>query len=152
MKLFRPILIAMLGASLTCAVRLAAQQTSPNSSSSSSMQQDSQPASMANSANNGASRITGCIRSEHGHYLLESKHHKMVALTGPEDFAPHVGHSVTLYGNFLPGTATSASARTSTSGSASNANFQVNKIEMVSDTCVLDQKDAKDKSTAPDQK
>lgn len=161
MKLRRLILIAILGASLACAAplfaqqmmtqQMMAQQTSPNSSSSPSMQQDSQPGSMANSANKGATKIKGCIRSEHGNYLLESKRHKVVALTGSEDFAPHVGHTVTLYGNFLPGTAMGGAAGAN-GKSAPSANFQVSKMEMVSETCALDQKDSKNKTTAQDQK
>ena len=148
------------------------QQKSPNptyppADSSPSMQQDSQPGSMANSENKGQKKIKGCIRSENGKYVLESKHHKTISLTGSEDFAPHVGHTVTVHGNFLNGSksagAMSQNTGTGTSstgapsaGAASGegSDFQVTKMDMVSDSCTLEnQKGTKgDMGSSPDQK
>ena len=110
-------LLLMLGTCLAfTAMSMAqtSQQTSPNptypsGTSSPTMQQDSQQGSMANSENKGEKKIKGCIRSENGKYVLESKHHKMIALTGSEDFAPHVGHTVTVHGNFLNGSNSASS-------------------------------------------
>ena len=177
-------LLLMLGTCLAfTAMSMAqtSQQTSPNptypsGTSSPTMQQDSQQGSMANSENKGEKKIKGCIRSENGKYVLESKHHKMIALTGSEDFAPHVGHTVTVHGNFLngsnsassgsmsgnTGTATGTSptgtAPTSSAGASSaggeGSEFQVTKMDMVSESCTMEgQKGMKgDKGPASDQK
>jgi hypothetical protein len=143
------------------------QQTSPrptypSGNSSPSMQQDSQQGSMANSANKGEKKVKGCIRSENGKYVLESKNHKMIALTGSEDFAPHVGHTVTVHGNFLGGSSSPMSenaptaAGTSSAGSSSGgegSEFQVSKMDMVSESCTLEkQKGTKGDMGSSDQK
>lgn len=103
--------------------------------SSSSMQQDSQPGSLASLANNGDKMISGCLRSKNGKYMLEAKHHKTIWLTGSEDFAPHVGHTVTIHGNFMSSTEASSSAQ--------GSDFQAKQIEMVADRCTQTQKTAK---------
>jgi hypothetical protein len=150
-------LLLMLAVCLTFTAASMAQNTQQTSPNSPSMQQDSQPGSMANSENKGDKKIRGCIRSENGNYMLESKHHKMITLTGSEDFAPHVGHTVTLYGTFLPGPAAGAGAENAgTTAGASSAgqgsNFQVSKMYMVSESCILEnQKGMKsNKGSAPD--
>ena len=123
---------------------------------------------MANSANKGEKKIKGCIRSENGKYVLESKHHKMISLTGSEDFAPHVGHTVTVHGNFMNGsksagamsenTGTGTSSTGAPSAGASSggegSDFQVNKIDMVSDSCTLESRKGMkgDMGSSPDQK
>jgi hypothetical protein len=84
-----------------------------------------------------------CIRSESGKYLLESKRHKKIWLSGPVEFAPHTGHAVILHGSFLNESASTntspANQRTAAEPSATRQenNFQVAKIEMVSDSCTL---------------
>jgi hypothetical protein len=117
-------------------------QTSPEKPSR-PMQQDSQPASLASSMNKGKTRLTGCVRSKDGKYFLEAGPHKTIWLSGPTDFAPHVGHTVTIYGMFLP-SATASSTTPPNAGTASGASparqetdFQVNEMEMGSDTCKL---------------
>ena len=177
-------LLLMLGTCLAfTAMSMAqtSQQTSPNptypsGTSSPTMQQDSQQGSMANSENKGEKKIKGCIRSENGKYVLESKHHKMIALTGSEDFAPHVGHTVTVHGSFLngsnsassgamsgntgtaAGTSSTGTAPTSSAGASSaggeGSEFQVTKMDMVSESCTMEgQKGMKgDKGPASDQK
>jgi hypothetical protein len=106
-------LIALVAASLA--------QSSPRSSPDKpphSMQQDSQPASLASSLNEGW-------------------------LSGPVEFAPHTGHTVILHGSFLNESASTnrspGNQRTAAEPSATRQenNFQVAKIEMVSDTCTL---------------
>jgi len=109
------------------AVSLMAQTTPENPSRS--MQQDSQPASLASSVNQGEKKISGCLRQEKEKFALENGHHKKIWLSGPEDFASHAGHTVTLYGNFSP---TSAPSNSSTH---SSTDFQVTRMEMVSPTC-----------------
>ena len=92
-----------------------------------SMQQDSQPGSMASSANKGDKIISGCLRSKNGKYMLEGKHHKTIWLTGSEDFAPHVGHTVTIHGSFMSSTEASSSGQ--------GSDFQAKQIDMVADRC-----------------
>jgi hypothetical protein len=115
-------------------------QSSPDSPPH-SMQQDSQPPSLASLLNKGERKIAGCIRSENGKYVLESKPHKKVWLSGPEDFSPHAGHTVTLYGTYLNGSVPANGGRadqkksSEPSANRQESNFQVAKVEMVSDTC-----------------
>jgi hypothetical protein len=120
--------------------------TNPSQPSPPSVQQDSQPSSMASSANKGDKTIKGCIRFNDGKYTLESKHHKMIWLTGSEDFAPHLGHAVTVHGSFLPSTGTSSAGQSS--------DFQVKQIDMVADRCPSETRKATkvERGTAPDQK
>jgi hypothetical protein len=106
--------------------------------------------------------------------MLETKYDKMVSLTGSEDFGPHVGHTVTLHGRFvegqkstgpmsehpdhgdMSGTSGSKSPTGTSSGGdqsdASSSSFQVTKMEMVSDSCTLDEKNGmnSEKDSAPD--
>jgi hypothetical protein len=132
MKKILPMLVAclMFGAASRAQ---GAQQAPPGSGENQipSMQQDSQRGSMASSANKGDRTISGCIRSNSGKYTLESKHLKTIWLTGSEDFAPYVGHTVTLHGNFFPSTGTS---------SRQGSDFQVKQIDMVADRCTQSHK------------
>jgi hypothetical protein len=172
------------------------QQTSPNNTPKpADSSPHSQQSSTGNAENKGEKKLKGCIRSENGKYVLETKHDKMVSLTGLQDFAPHVGHTVTLHGKFVnnsssvgamsenPGTGTGDSTTTgaaspstgsnsgamskspgtgtgdsTTTGAASpstgssstgmsatgnspsgeGSNFQVTKMDMVSDRCTLE--------------
>jgi hypothetical protein len=100
-----------------------------------SMQQDSQPVSMARAANKGDKIISGCLRSKNGKYMLEGKHHKTIWLTGSEDFAPHVGHTVTIHGSFMSSTEASSPGK--------GSDLQVKQIDMVADHCTQTQKAAK---------
>jgi hypothetical protein len=122
------------------AASLAQTSTQPSSDNPPRMQQDSQPASLASSLNKGGKKLMGCIRSENGKYFLESKSHKKTWLSGPLDFTPHAGHTVVLHGIFLDESPASNTAPAN-SGEASPArrqnNFQVTDMEMVSDTCKL---------------
>lgn len=96
------------------------------------IQQDSQPASLASSVNQGEKKISGCLQQEKEKFTLENGSHKKIWLSGPEDFASHVGHRVTLYGNF---STTSAPSSGSAHRSKQGTDFQVTKMEMVSPTC-----------------
>ncbi len=113
------------------------QQAPPASRehSAPSMQQDSQPGSMASSANKGDKIISGCLRSKNGKYMLEGKHHKTIWLTGSEDFAPHVGHTVTIHGSFMSSTEASSAGQ--------GSDFQAKQIDMVADRCTQTQKATK---------
>jgi hypothetical protein len=129
--------LAMYSAIVALCLGQLSAQTSPDNSSH-SMQQDSQPPSLASSMDKGQQKLTGCIRSDNGRYVVESKLHKKVWLSGAEDFGPHEGHTVTLHGTYL-NDATTANKGTSadTAASRPRSNFQVSKIEMVSNTCSL---------------
>ncbi len=130
------------------AIRASAQSSSDNSSHS--MQQDSQPASLASSLNKSERKITGCIRSENGKYVVENSPQKKLWLSGPEDLAPQVGHTVVLYGTYLNSTAPANRGKAGqkkpleSSAKAQESNFQVSKVEMVSDTCATNKVKASD--------
>jgi len=97
----------------------------------------------------GEKKLKGCIESEAGKYMLEDKHGKEVALSGSQDFASHVGHTVTVHGTFASGSdsPSGASATASSSGvSASGQQFVVSKLEMVSESCNLEKGKNKDKA------
>jgi hypothetical protein len=82
--------------------------------------------------------LKGCIQSAGGQFMLEDKHGKQVPLAGSQDFASHVGHTVTVHGSFANGSdaSTAASASSSNSGiSASGQQFTVSKLDMVSEQC-----------------
>jgi hypothetical protein len=136
--------ITVLAVCLTFASAGMAQSSAPTAPDKSSppMQQDSQPASLAHSLNKGEQKITGCIRADNGKFSLESKQHKKVWLSGAEDFAPHAGHSVVVYGKFVNnsdspnGSAPAAEGKTS---AREGSNFEVTKMEMVSENCTLKQ-------------
>jgi hypothetical protein len=134
MKLFLSQLAIYGAVAASCLGHVSAQSSPDNSSHS--MQQDSQPPSMANSMDKGQQKLTGCIRSDQGKYVIGNKLHKKIWLSGPEDFGPHKGHTVTLYGSYLNDT-TSTHKGASADASRLGSNFQVTKIDMVSNTCSL---------------
>jgi hypothetical protein len=135
-------------------IQISTIQASAQSSSESPshpMQQDSQPASLASSLDKSERKITGCIRSENGKYVVESSLQKKVWLSGPEDLAPQVGHTVVLYGSYLnagaPANRGKAGQKRPLESSANRqeSNFQVSKVEMVSDTCTINKVKTSDK-------
>lgn len=64
-------------------------------------------------------------------------------LSGPEDLAPQVGHTVILYGAYLNAAAPANRGKAGQKkpleppANRQESNFQVSKIEMVSDTCAI---------------
>ena len=120
-------LLSALAFGLAFTVSLMGQTTPENPTHS--MQQDSQPASLASSVNQGEKKISGCLRQEKEKFALENGHHKKIWLSGPEDFASHAGHTVTLYGNFLT---TSAPSKSSAPRSNQGTDFQVTRMETMS--------------------
>ena len=112
-------------------------QTTPENPTH-SMQQDSQPASLASSVNQGEKKISVRLAQltlpsfAAAGIALENGHHKKIWLSGPEDFASHAGHTVTLYGNFLT---TSAPSKSSAPRSNQGTDFQVTRMETMSPTC-----------------
>ena len=95
----------------------------------------------------GEKKLKGCIQSEGGKYILQDKHGKDVALSGSQDFASHVGHTVTVHGTFANGSDASASA-TSNSGmpASGGQQFVVSKLDLVSESCIAEKGKNKDKA------
>lgn len=135
--------------------------TSP-SSPSSTMGSQSTDAGMQGSASStkGEKKMKGCIQSQGGQYFLEEKKGKQVALTGSQDFASHVGHTVTVHGSYenasagagnmgtsntAPSAGGTSTSSTATPSSSSGEQFMVSKIDMVSDSCKMDMDKDKDK-------
>ena len=116
----------------------------PSEHSAPSMQQDSQPGSMASSANKGDKVVSGCLWSKDGKFILESKHHKTIWLTGSEDLSPHIGHSLTVHGNFMSSTGNPPAGQVS--------DFQVKQIDMVADHCPTAGQSKGERGHAQDQK
>jgi len=68
-------------------------------------------------------------------------------LTGGQDLAAHVGHTVVVHGSYA-GAAGAPGTATSTAGaSGAGDQFTVSRIDMVSETCSADK--AKDKTAQP---
>ena len=85
----------------------------------------------------GEKKLKGCIQSQGGSYVLQEKSGKIVALTGA-DLSAHVGHEVAVHGSWEAG-AGSSSAASSGGGMGSSdkarKQFNVNSVEMVSESC-----------------
>jgi hypothetical protein len=80
--------------------------------------------------NNGERKMKGCVQSQGGQYILETKKGKTVALAG-QDVSAHVGHEVSVKGTWENG----MSATSSGNDGASGKTFNVTEVKMVSDTC-----------------
>jgi hypothetical protein len=76
-------------------------------------------------------KLHGCVQSQGGQFVLESKKGKAIALTG-QDVSAHVGHEVSVKGNWESG---AAGAGVSTGGASSEKTFNVSSVEMISDSC-----------------
>jgi hypothetical protein len=96
----------------------------------------------------GEKRLRGCVKSKGGNYVLQEKGKKDVALGGSQNFATHLGHTVTLRGTFANGSHmdNGGSANASTDGTP--VTFIVSKLDMVSESCGLDP--TKTATAAPD--
>jgi len=152
MKMLLPVIMAV-GVAFPVTLRAqASPQTAPDKASP-SLQQDSQPASLGSSLNKGDRKIAGCLRAENGKFVVASGHNQKIWLSGPQDFASHVGHSVVLYGTFLSTDVSQSAARsnartpTKSSSAGEGTDFQVGKLEMVADSCTL--KRPKGPNTSP---
>jgi hypothetical protein len=111
-------------------------QTMPSTKEPSTQRQTSPSHSreMSDNSARGEKKIKGCIKSEGGKYMLEEKHGKEIALTGSQDFASHVGHTVAVHGTWSSGSDVSSS---DSGMSASGSQFMVSKLDMVSDSCKM---------------
>jgi hypothetical protein len=82
----------------------------------------------------GEKRLKGCVQSQGGQYVLETKKGKAVPLTG-QDVSAHVGHEVAVKGNWESGTGTAVSSGTAGSTKSSEKTFNVANVEMISESC-----------------
>ncbi len=106
------------------------QQPQPDSSASQSTPTSGDTPSTEKSGKE--KQLRGCVQSQGGQYVLESKKGKSVALTG-QDVAAHVGHEVSLKGTWESGS--TGTGVSTASGSASEKTFNVTSVEMISETC-----------------
>jgi hypothetical protein len=93
-----------------------------------------QNATPTQSENKSEHKLKGCVQSQGGQYMLETKKGKDIALTG-QDVSAHVGHEVSLKGTWENGGSSSASASSSGSMASSGKTFNVTSVNMISDTC-----------------
>jgi len=84
----------------------------------------------------GDKKMKGCIQSQGGQYMLQTKHGKDVMLTG-QDVSAHVGHEVTVHGMWAGSGNSGMSNTSSASGSASGKSFSVTGVDMISETCSM---------------
>jgi hypothetical protein len=81
-------------------------------------------------------KMKGCIQSQGGQYMLQTKKGKDVMLSG-QDVSAHVGHEVTLHGTWeaAGGNTSGMSNTSSANASPSGKSFNVTSVDMISDTC-----------------
>jgi len=80
-------------------------------------------------AEKGEKKLKGCVQSQGGQSVLETKKGKEVTLTG-QDLSAHNGHEVEVKGSWASGSMSQASA-----GSSGDKAFNVTDVKMVSETC-----------------
>ncbi len=109
----------------------------PNASPDSAQGTNSTAAqgTMAGNMNSSEKKMKGCIQSEGGQYMLQTKKGKDVMLTG-QDVSAHVGHEVTIHGMWAGGTSDMSNTSTGRA-SASGKSFNVTSVDMISDTCSM---------------
>jgi hypothetical protein len=88
-----------------------------------------------NRAEKSERKLKGCVQSQGGQYVLETKKGKAVNLTG-QDVSAHVGHEVALKGNFESGGSSGMTASSSgNTAGAGEKTFNVTNVEMISESC-----------------
>jgi hypothetical protein len=97
------------------------------------MGQTDQTGNTSNRAEKSEKKLKGCVQSQGGQYVLETKKGKEVALTG-QDVSAHVGHEVAVKGTWEKGGNASMS-QSSTGASSNEKTFNVTSVDMISDTC-----------------
>jgi hypothetical protein len=113
----------------------------PGSPNSGMEQSGSQPDMSGSSNPSGKSpgmkaekKMKGCVASQGGQYVLETKKGKAVPLSG-EDISAHVGHEVVVHGTWSEGSSSSMSSTSAGSGADSGKTLRVTSIDMISSTC-----------------
>jgi Protein of unknown function (DUF5818) len=120
---------------------------------------DSTPGSMSQGSMSGNStnstvkpdktKMKGCIQSQGGQYMLQTRHGKSVMLSG-QDVSAHVGHEVTVHGMWEAAGGNMSGMSNTASGSASAASgksFNVSSVDMISDTCSMGKGMSNDKGS-----
>jgi hypothetical protein len=80
-------------------------------------------------------KLKGCVQSQGGQYMLETRNGKIVPLTG-QDVSAHVGHEVAVHGSWVSGGDMSGMSEGSKSSTGNEGNaFKVTSIDHISDTC-----------------
>jgi hypothetical protein len=90
----------------------------------------------AHNNTNGEHKLKGCVQSQGGQYVLETKKGKTVPLAG-QDVSAHVGHEVAVKGTWENGMSATSSGNTGSAGSAgsSSKTFNVTDVKMISKSC-----------------
>jgi hypothetical protein len=86
-----------------------------------------------NSGMKGEKKMKGCVQSQGGQYVLETKKGKAVPLSG-QDMSQHAGHQVAVHGTW-GGSSSSSMSSASSGGGDSGKSFNVTSVDMISDTC-----------------
>lgn len=105
---------------------------SPNTMNSTAGQNTGYGQSGNTQAANGEKKMKGCVKSEGGQYMLETKNGKSIPLTG-KDVSEHVGHEVMLHGTWAKSGDMSGMSGGSM-GKGEHA-FEVTSIDHLSSTC-----------------
>jgi len=96
------------------------------------MGQDQNNPNNQNHADKGEKKLKGCVQSQGGQFILETKKGKSVSLTG-QDVSAHVGHEVEVKGTWGSGSSSAASA--GSSSDSSDKTFNVASVQMKSESC-----------------
>src|SRR5579864_836537 len=102
-------------------------QTSPTG-------QTDQTGNPSNRTEKSEKKLKGCVQSQGGRYVLETKKGKEVALTG-QDVSAHVGHEVAVKGTWEKGGNSGMSQSSTGIASSNEKTFNVTSVDMISDTC-----------------
>ena len=111
--------------------------TQPDNSTPMGQTDQNNPQNNPNAAtkpDKGEKKLKGCVQSQGGQYVLETKKGKTVALTG-QDVSAHVGHEVSVKGSWESGASAGAGVSSSGSTAGSEKSFNVASVDMISDTC-----------------
>jgi hypothetical protein len=82
----------------------------------------------------GQKSLKGCVESENGQYMLETRKGKEITLSGT-DVAAHVGHEVEVQGMWQKGGESGMSQSSTAEKSGSQKTFEVSNVKMISDSC-----------------
>jgi len=109
---------------------------SPDQTGNTASQQPGYGSAGNTSGTKAEKKIKGCIQSQGGQYMLQTKSGKSIPLTG-QDVSAHNGHEVALHGTWTSGSSSSSNMSDTSSGmGASGGNaFNVTSVDHISDTC-----------------
>jgi hypothetical protein len=98
------------------------------------MGQTDQTGNTSNRTEKSEKKLKGCVQSQGGQYVLETKKGKAVALSG-QDVSAHVGHEVAVKGSWEKGGSSGMSQSSAGTASSNEKAFNVTSVDMISDTC-----------------